>query len=144
MNAYDKTGYLRSIPAGLTDEIVQRLDTAPPWVLGLDLGQMGGAVARVKPDATAYWNRGATYAVLISDEWTPGPQSVADQAALRDLWNGVRKFTHGYYINADSDVEDDRLRETYGLNYARLVELKNRYDPTNLFRLNANIKPSAL
>jgi hypothetical protein len=80
---------------------------------------------------------------LISDEWTAGQQSEAEQSALRELWKGVLGFTHGYYINADSDVEDARVRETYGANYVRLVQLKNKYDPANLFRLNANIKPSA-
>ena len=57
------------------------------------------------------------------------------------MWHGVESFTKGYYINGDSEVEDRRLRITYGENYARLVKLKTQYDPTNLFRLNANIKP---
>ncbi len=145
MASYEKSGFVHGSPQdALLDELVRRFDAVPASLdCGAELSQMGGAVARVRPDATAYWNRSATYAVLISDEWTPGPESEADRAALRDLWNGVRRFTHGYYINADSDVQDERLRETYGRNYARLVQLKNRYDPTNLFRLNANIKPSA-
>jgi FAD/FMN-containing dehydrogenase len=144
MASYEKSGFVHGTPQdALLDELVRRFDVVPASLdCGAELSQMGGAVARVRPDATAYWNRSATYAVLISDEWTPGPQSEADRASLSDLWNGVRRFTHGYYINADSDVEDERLRETYGPNYARLVQLKNQYDPTNLFRLNANIKPS--
>jgi len=146
MASYEKSGFVHDTPQeALLDELVRRFDTVPASLdCGAELSQMGGAVARVRPDATAYWNRSATYAVLISDEWTPGRESEGNRAALRDLWNGVRRFTHGYYINADSDVEDQRLRETYGPNYARLVQLKNRYDPTNLFRLNANINPSTV
>jgi FAD/FMN-containing dehydrogenase len=145
MASYEKSGFVYGTPQdALLDELVRRFDTVPASLdCGAELSQMGGAVARVRPDATAYWNRGATYAVLISDEWTSGRDSDAKRSALRDLWNGVRRFTHGYYINADSDVEDERLRETYGPNYARLVQLKDRYDPTNLFRLNANIRPSS-
>ncbi|HTX23843.1 MAG TPA: FAD-binding oxidoreductase [Steroidobacteraceae bacterium] len=144
MASYEKSGFVHGTPQdALLDELVRRFDTVPEsFDCGAELSQMGGAVARVRPDATAYWNRRATYAVLISDEWTPGPQSQAERTALRDLWKGVRRFTHGYYINADSDVEPERLRETYGPNFARLAQLKNQYDPTNLFRLNANIKPS--
>jgi FAD/FMN-containing dehydrogenase len=145
MASYEKSGFVHGTPQdALLDELVRRFATVPASLdCGAELSQMGGAVARVRPDATAYWNRSATYAVLISDEWTPGPEAEAKRSALRDLWNGVRRFTRGYYINADSDVEDARLRETYGSNYTRLVQLKNRYDPTNLFRLNANIKPSS-
>jgi FAD/FMN-containing dehydrogenase len=145
MASYEKSGFVHGTPPdALLDELARRFATVPASLdCGAELSQMGGAVARVRPDATAYWNRGATYALLVSDEWTPGPESEADRAALHELWNAVRRFTRGYYINADSDVEDERLRETYGANYARLVQLKNRYDPTNLFRLNANIKPSA-
>ena len=146
MATYEKSGFMHGGPQeALFDELVRRFDAVPASLdCGAGLSPMGGAIARVRPDATAYWNRSATYAVLISDEWTPGAESDTGRAALRDLWNGVRKFTHGYYINADSDVDDERLRETYGQNYARLVQLKNRFDPTNLFRLNANIKPSAI
>ena len=145
MASYEKSGFVHGTPQdAMLDELVRRFDAIPVSLdCGAELSQMGGAVARIRPDATAYWNRDATYAVLMSDEWTPGPQSEADRVAMKDLWNGVRRFTHGYYINADSDVEDERVRETYGANYARLVQLKSRFDPTNLFRLNTNIKPSA-
>lgn len=145
MASYEKSGFLRGTPPdAMLDELVRRFEAVPASLdCGAELSQMGGAVARIRPEATAYWNRNATYAVLMSDEWTPGPQSEADRAALKDLWSGVQRFTHGYYINADSDVEDERVRETYGANYARLAQLKNRFDPMNLFKLNANIKPSA-
>jgi FAD/FMN-containing dehydrogenase len=145
MASYEKSGFVHGAPQDeMLDELVRRVAAVPASLAcGADLSQMGGAVGRIRPEATAYWNRNASYAVLMSDEWTPGPQSEADRSAMRDLWHGVRKFTHGYYINADSDVEDERVRETYGANYVRLAQLKNKYDPTNLFRLNANIKPTA-
>ena len=63
-------------------------------------------------------------------------------AVLRDLWKAFEPFTKGYYVNTDPSADEQRLRATYGDNYSRLVQLKNKYDPTNLFRLNANIKPT--
>ena len=51
-------------------------------------------------------------------------------------------FTQGYYVNTEPSEDEKRLRGTYGENYPRLVQLKNKYDPTNLFHLNANIKPT--
>jgi FAD/FMN-containing dehydrogenase len=61
----------------------------------------------------------------------------------REFWDGIEPFTRGYYVNADSHNGDQRLRAMYGENYPRLAQLKDKYDPMNLFRLNANIKPTA-
>jgi len=61
----------------------------------------------------------------------------------RELWDGIEPFTKGYYVNLDTHNSDQRLRATYGDNYPRLVALKDKYDPMNLFRLNANIRPGA-
>lgn len=54
----------------------------------------------------------------------------------------MEPFTKGYYINGDSEVIDKRVRATFAENYPRLVRVKSQYDPTNLFSLNANIKPA--
>jgi hypothetical protein len=141
---YEKFGYVQgSVQDAFLDELVRRFAEVPASLdSGAQLGHMGGAIARVRPDATAYWNRNAGHGLIVSHDWPRGPQSGADRAALLEFWNGVRGFTQGYYINADSDVEEQRVRDTYGANYARLVQLKNQYDPTNLFRLNANIRPA--
>ena len=55
----------------------------------------------------------------------------------------VVPYTEGYYVNTEPGADDKRLRATYGDNYPRLVQLKNKVDPGNLFSLNANIRPSA-
>ena len=75
-----------------------------------------------------------------------GPTTAQDQhnaAVLRDLWKTFEPYTRGYYVNTEPSADEQRLRATYGDNYPRLVQLKNKYDPTNLFHLNANIKPTA-
>jgi FAD/FMN-containing dehydrogenase len=59
----------------------------------------------------------------------------------RGAWKGIEPHTHGFYVNEFNADDASRLRETYGGNYQRLVDLKTRFDPNNLFRLNANVAP---
>ncbi|MGB6449686.1 MAG: FAD-binding oxidoreductase [Steroidobacteraceae bacterium] len=141
---YMKTAFLLGTPATLFDELVRRFEATPPSLdCGVELAQMGGAVARVPPSATAYWNRHAAYDVMLSGDWTDGPHAARNTRALDEVWSGVERFTHGYYVNTAPGEDSARVRATYGGNYPRLVQLKNTYDPGNLFSLNANIPPSA-
>jgi len=142
LNVYVKSGFLHDFPATLIDEIVRRFESAPPWVDEIGFGQLGGAIARVKPEATAYWNRLAKYDLLLDGAWIERSQDEQNLRAGRDLWGAFEPFTKGYYVNTEPSAEEQRLRATYGDNYPRLVQLKNKYDPMNLFRLNANIKPT--
>ena len=142
LNVYVKSGFLRSFPANLNDEIARRFESAPPWVSDLGFGQLGGAMARVKPGATAYWNRLAKYELLLEGAWPERSQDEKNLQAGRSLWGAFEPFTQGYYVNTEPSADEQRLRATYGDNYPRLVQLKNQYDPMNLFRLNANIKPT--
>jgi len=75
--------------------------------------------------------------------WLDPAHNAQNVRTARELWAGLEPFTHGYYVNADTHNSDQRFRAMYGENYPRLVRLKDKYDPTNLFRLNANIRPSA-
>ena len=62
----------------------------------------------------------------------------------RGAWKNLEPFTRGFYVNDNNaDISERRVLENYGPNYPRLAALKAKYDPTNLFRLNANIKPRA-
>jgi FAD/FMN-containing dehydrogenase len=63
---------------------------------------------------------------------------------VRATWPSVEPMTDGFYVNElANDDPERRVRANYGANYDKLVRLKNQYDPTNLFRLNANVKPTA-
>jgi FAD/FMN-containing dehydrogenase len=143
LNVYVKSGFLRGLPDALIDASLQHFDTAPPWVAELGFGHLGGAMARVKPEATAYWNRLAQYEMILDGFWTERTQDQENLKAGRALWSVFEPFTEGYYVNTEPSADEKRLRATYGDNYPRLVQLKNKYDPMNLFRLNANIKPTA-
>ncbi len=140
---YTKSGFLVGVSAGLIDEIVRRSEHAPRAVTALDFWQgLGGAAGRVKPDATAFWNRQANYSLDLEAAWDSRSQNAVNVKAARALWSELEPFTRGYYINLESGTDEQRLRATYGDNYPRLVQLKGKYDPTNLFRLNANVKPT--
>lgn len=142
LNFYVKSGFLRGVPDNLIDLSLQHFNAAPPWVAELGFGQLGGAMARVRPDATAYWNRLAPYDLILLGAWSEGSQDRQNLQAGRALWEVFEPFTEGYYVNTEPSADEKRLRATYGDNYPRLVQLKNKYDPMNLFRLNANIKPT--
>ena len=140
---YIKTGFLHSAPTAFLDELVRGVKEAPDsQMLAVEWAQMGGAVSRVSPEATAYWGRKATHNLLIITEWADRGQDQSHIKAAREVWTAVEKFTDGFYVNTEPGADDKRVRGTYGGNYARLEQLKKKYDPGNLFRLNANIKPT--
>src|SRR3569833_3406242 len=110
---------------------------APLAKLGKPLIDTIGA----KPEATAYWKRHTQKNKKKNNDRTKHSQDARNVQVLRDLWKVFEPFTKGYYVNTEPSENEQRLRETYGDNYSRLVQLKNKYDPGNLYRLNANIKP---
>jgi hypothetical protein len=102
-----------------------------------------GAASRVSPTETAFAQRQESYILGIFAAWT-------DQEAqkhiewTRSFWTATRPFgSLGVYVNFLGDEGEERIRASYGVNYERLVALKNRYDPTNFFHLNQNIQPTA-
>ncbi len=106
--------------------------------------QLGGALARVAEDATAYPQRDAAFNVNINAVWLEG-DSQADEHTrwTRDFYGAVEPHAGGrVYVNFLGDEGEERVRAAYGEEkYERLRALKRRYDPTNVFRLNQNIRP---
>jgi hypothetical protein len=100
-----------------------------------------GAVTRVRPTAMAFGLRQPGYEVDVFGNWS-APQekdsAVRWVIALRDK---LQPFSHGLYVNGLSETSDELVKAAYGPNYARLVEIKKKYDPNNVLRLNQNIKP---
>jgi FAD/FMN-containing dehydrogenase len=137
-----ESGYLYDATNALFDEIIRRFDEVPAY-FGATAGfsQMGGAIARVKPEATAFWNRAAKYDFGNDVSWSDPAKDEEARRVARAVWAGVEPFTRGYYVNTVPSASGERVRATYGDNFPRLVALKEKYDPLNLFRLNANIKP---
>jgi FAD/FMN-containing dehydrogenase len=106
--------------------------------------QLGGALSRVAETDTAYSQRDAAYNVNINAVWTPEDADGERHVAwARDFFDAMQPHARGrVYVNFLGDEGPERVRAAYGAEkYARLVELKRTYDPTNLFRLNQNIEP---
>jgi len=140
---YIKTGFLHSTSTAFVDELVRTFEATPTsGMVGAMCDQVGGAVARVKPEDTAYWGRKAAFDLMIYSEWADRTQDEANIKTVRTVWGAVEKFTEGFYVNTEPGADDKRVRGTYGGNYERLQKLKKQYDGANLFRLNANIKPA--
>lgn len=140
---YSKAGFLPTLTESLMDDVVQLFESAPPGVLTLVFQQGGGAIDRVAADATAFPNRGNAYWLMVMSNWMDPATDEAHKAAARAGWKRLEPHTRGFYVNSATERDDAAVRSNYGANHARLVALKDRYDPGNLFRLNVNIKPRA-
>ena len=140
---YSKAGFLPKLTEGLLEDVVQVFESAPPGMLTLVFQQSGGAINRVAADATAFPNRDNAYWLMVMSNWLDPAADEAHKAAARAGWKRLEPHTRGFYVNSATERDDAAVRSNYGANHARLVALKDRYDPGNLFRLNVNIKPSA-
>jgi FAD/FMN-containing dehydrogenase len=101
-------------------------------------------VSRAGEEETAVRHRKAQYAANLMSMWADPAEADRQIAWTRELWSALEPLTTGgVFVNFLGDEGQDRVRAVYGpATYERLVALKNRYDPTNLFRLNQNIKPA--
>lgn len=138
---YFKGGYLDE----LCDDAIRMLveaDARRGPMDQLHLHQLGGAFARTGEGDTAFSNRRAAYASNIMGTWTDPAEDDIHRAWVRDTASGLQPFSSdGSYVNFLTETGGDSVREAYGEKYARLAELKRRYDPENRFRLNQNIEP---
>lgn len=139
---YFRSGFIGGRSTDWIDEVVRRFESSPPIVKSVLLFRQGGAAGRVKSDATAFWNRWMNYTMLLVASWDDRSHNDENLRTARVFWGALEPLTRNYYVNTDVNEDERRLRATYGENYPRLVKLKDKYDPTNLFRLNANIKPT--
>jgi FAD/FMN-containing dehydrogenase len=108
---------------------------------------MGGAVARVPEDATAYAGRGVGHNMSVDAVWLPeesGEYADAETAWARRFFGALHSHSAGVYVNfLDSDDGASRVREAYGdRTYQRLADVKAEYDPENVFHHNKNIEPT--
>ena len=143
---YWKSDALADLSEGAIEALVGGFATVPAPSIVVGIEHMAGAVGRVAPDATAFPHRSARYNVLILGIWPKAQDNRANSEWVRGYWRGLKPFSSGVYVNYLAEAADegpDRVKAAYGpKTYARLVKLKNKYDPGNLFRLNQNVPPS--
>ncbi len=105
--------------------------------------QSGGAISRVSPDDTAFSQRDAIANMMCAVDWASDDDPSEHVAWIRQFWEPLEPYTTGFYVNdAAPDASRMETVRAYRKNHARLVQVKNRYDPTNLFRLNSNVVPT--
>jgi hypothetical protein len=105
------------------------------------IGNFRGAVTRVGPTDMAFAMRQRGYEVDVFGNWSALEEKDSAVRWVKALHDKLRPLSHGLYVNGLSETSDELVRAAYGPNYARLVEIKKKYDPTNVLRLNQNIKP---
>jgi len=133
--------------AEMSDKALQVMVEAVRWcpspMSGLSIMPYLGAVTRVHPTATAFPHRVPGYSLLIVSQWQHQADTEANVAWARETFEALRPYMSGRsYVN-NLSADDGRLvRDVWGINYERLVQIKRRYDPDNVFRLNHNIDPA--
>jgi len=140
---YWKSHNLSQLSEGAIDTIIECAGTLPSPQCEIFIGTMGGQTARVSAEAMAYSSRDANYALNFHGRWESANDDERCIAWARNFFAKSRPFaSSGAYINFLTQDETDRVAFAYGATYSRLVELKKKYDPTNFFRMNQNIKPT--
>jgi FAD/FMN-containing dehydrogenase len=140
---YWKSHYLDEI----TDEMIARLmehgPRMPSPLSSFYFQHLGGAIARPGPDAAAFGHRNAAFDFTILTVWQDRADDGENTAWARDFHAAMQPYATGVYVNNLGVEGAERVRTAYAPpTYARLVALKERYDPENVFRLNQNIPPS--
>ena len=138
-----RSAFLDDVDDRTAKTIVEQVRSAPPPMAMAQVRVLGGAMARVPVDATAFPHRDRRMVVTMG-ALHMGPGDLAPQEAwVDDFVSALRPAASGAFVNFMGAEGDARVREAYpGATYERLATVKRRYDPTNLFRLNQNIAPS--
>jgi FAD/FMN-containing dehydrogenase len=143
-HSYMKAGFMGGLDDAAIDTLVAKHQGATSAKSEIHVHHVGGAVARVPSEATAFGERDAPFLLNVIAS-TPGPDGYEEAVTwAQALHAGLEPtLTGGAYVNFLSDEGQDRVRAAFGAeNYARLTALKDQYDPTNLFRLNQNVRPT--
>jgi len=139
---YWKTHDFAALPDGAISAITQAVSQLPGPECEVFIAHVGGAMARVAADATAYPNRNAHFFMNVHTRWRDRSQDGSCVAWARDLFRATAPFATGSgYVNFIPEDEPDRIEQVYGTNYRRLLEVKRRWDPQNRFHLNQNVRP---
>ena len=139
---YWRSTFLKVLSDEVIDLLVEHGNRAASPLSAVVLEFYGGAAGRVAPDATAFAQRQAEYNLGITAQWTDAAEADRHVGWVRALADALAPHSSGgYLLNFVGDDNPDAIRGAFGSNYARLVELKNKYDPTNFFSLNQNVAP---
>lgn len=140
---YWKSHNFAELSDGALDSMITYAGKLPSPQCEIFIGLVGGEASRVAPDATAYVHRDAKFILNVHARWEKSAQDKRCISWAREFFEASAPFaTGGVYVNFLTQDEMDRVAAAYGPHYDRLVAVKNKYDPNNLFRMNQNIQPS--
>ena len=142
---YWKSLYLDGLTDSAIDRIAYWAEAAPSPLSTVDVWQLGGAITDVGIEESAFAGRHAPFLLGVEANWEDPDEDEANVEWVRDCLADMRQFSDGsVYLNFPGFFEEseDMIRTTFGPAYERLVDLKDEYDPTNLFSHNQNVAPS--
>ncbi|WP_255470837.1 FAD-binding oxidoreductase [Pseudarthrobacter sp. B4EP4b] len=143
LQGYWKADFLRTLSDDALRTAVEFSPGIPTVHSANHFYPIDGAVNRVAPEATAFAYRDVKFAPVIAGQWPDAADNTANIAWVRAYWNALHEYSEpGGYINFQDADDQSRIEDTLGSNYARLAELKAKYDPDNFFHINQNIKPA--
>jgi FAD/FMN-containing dehydrogenase len=142
--SYWKSSFLKGLSDGAMDTILGFYAKSPSPRTVIVIEHDGdSAWSRVPEDATAFGHRNWPYNLVVTTMWDKAADSDANIRWTKELWKAMKPFlADAAYVNYLGEVEEEGIRAAYGKKYERLAALKAKYDPTNFFRMNQNIKPS--
>jgi len=140
---YWKSHNFSTLKDELFDVVIDYINRLPSPQCEIFFGALGGATTRPAPDSAAYAHRDALFVMNVHGRWEDPADDKRCIEWARDYFQASAPFASGgVYVNFLTADEVDRVRSAYGPNYDRLAQVKKKYDPTNLFRMNQNIKPA--
>jgi FAD/FMN-containing dehydrogenase len=139
---YWRSAFFTELSDAAVQTMVDAFEATPSIMTGMVIEHFHGAVCRVDPAATAYPFREPGYNLVLAGQWSDPADTEANLRWIRDTFAALEPYTAPrVYVNYLADDESARVANAYGPNLDRLVEIKRRFDPDNLFRLNHNIDP---
>ncbi len=140
--AYMKEGFIRDFQGSMVNTLMDGFQQDPGRGTSVYFQHAGGAIGRVAPDATAFAHRHVKHGMFSIVSWKLDSDPAPHIRYIKDYWATLEPFTRGRYTNSIGDEPQKLVSDNYGVALPRLRALKKKYDPGNLFRLNANIEPS--
>ena len=139
---YWKSAFFTELNDSAARLLIECFEQCPSPMTLCVVESMSGAASRIAPAATAYPHREPGYSLLLLSQWTDPADTEANIAWTRETFDALQPhMTKRRYVNYLAGDDGGYVRDAYGTNYERLLEIKRRYDPSNTFRLNQNIDP---
>jgi hypothetical protein len=143
LHYYWKASLFEALSDDAIDTFVEHANSAPSPLSSVLLEYYGGAASRVGASDTAYPHREPLFGLVINAAWGNPAETEANVAWALGMWDAAQPYlSDRLYSNVMMAEDQDRVRAAYGGNYDRLAQVKAKYDPTNVFRLNLNVMPA--